>query len=436
MLTILGKKQSFCDGVSRRNFLQIGALGLGGLALPDLLRAESQAGRSVSAQKAIIMIYLPGGPSHQDMYDIKEEAPREFRGEFNAIPTCVPGVRICEHMPQLARNFDKFAVIRSITDSASDHSSFQPLTGHSRKDAVQPSGGWPSAGAVIGKLQGSGRSGIPAYVGLNGSDPKGGAGGGFLGASYGAFSPSGKGRGDMVLNGVTLDRLEDRKSLLEGVDRFRREADTSGQMNGMDAFNQEAFSVVTSNKLVKALDVNAEDKKVAEAYKTRGDRNLNDFLVARRIVEAGARFVTLNFGGWDTHSKNFETLKKQLPVLDQGVTALVRDLHDRGMEKDVTVVVWGEFGRTPRVNGNAGRDHWPRVSSVLLAGGGMKTGQVIGATDRTGGEAADRPTRFGEVFATLYHNMGIDAAKLTIPDLAGRPQYIVDPGCTPMKELV
>ena len=436
MLTILGKKQSFCDGVSRRNFLQIGALGLGGLALPDLLRAESQAGRSVSAQKAIIMIYLPGGPSHQDMYDIKEEAPREFRGEFNAISTCIPGVRICEHMPQLAKNFDKFAVIRSITDSASDHSSFQPLTGHSRKDAVQPSGGWPSAGAVIGKLQGSGRSGIPAYVGLNGSDPKNGSGGGFLGASYGAFSPSGKGRADMVLNGVTLDRLEDRKSLLEGVDHFRRETDTSGQMNGMDAFNQEAFNVVTSNKLVKALDVSAEEKKVADAYKTKGDRNLNDFLVARRLVEAGARFVTLNFGGWDTHSKNFETLKKQLPVLDQGVTALVRDLHDRGMEKDVTVVVWGEFGRTPRVNGNAGRDHWPRVSSVLLAGGGMKTGQIIGATDRTGGEAADRPTRFGEVFATLYHNMGIDASKLTIPDLAGRPQYIVDPGCVPMRELV
>lgn len=436
MLTINGHSNGrFCDGVARRDFLRIGGLALGGLSLPQVLRAES-AGGVKKSHKAVIMIYLPGGPSHQDMYDIKEDAPREFRGEFNAIPTCIPGVRICEHMPQLAKNFDKFAVIRSITDSASDHSSFQPLTGHSRKDAVQPSGGWPGAGAVIGKLQGSGRGSMPPYIALNGSDPKGGAGGGFLGASYGAFSPSGKGRADMVLNGVTLDRLEDRKSLLEGVDRFRREADMSGQMNGMDAFNQEAFNVVTSNKLAKALDVSAEDKKVAEAYKTRGDRKVNDFLVARRLVEAGARFVTLNFGGWDTHSKNFETLKKQLPVLDQGVTALVRDLHDRGMEKDVTVVVWGEFGRTPRVNGNAGRDHWPRVSSVLLAGGGMKTGQMIGATDRTGGEAADRPTRFGEVFATLYHNMGIDASKLTIPDLAGRPQYIVDPGCTPMKELI
>lgn len=240
----------------------------------------------------------------------------------------------------------------------------------------------------------------------------------------------------MVLNGVTLDRLEDRRSLLAGVDRFRREADASGQMEGLDAFTQDAFGVVTSNKLAKALDVSSEDKKVAEGYKTKSDRNLNDFLVARRLVEAGARFVTLNFGGWDTHSKNFETLKKQLPLLDQGVTALVRDLHDRGMDKDVTVVVWGEFGRTPRVNDKGGRDHWPRVSSVLLAGGGMKTGQMIGATDRTGGEAADRPTRFGEVFATLYHNMGIDPAKLTINDLSGRPQYIVNPGCAPMRELV
>ncbi len=433
MLTILGKKQTFCDGVSRRNFLQIGALGLGGLALPDLLRAEAQSGRSISAQKAIIMIYLPGGPSHQDLYDIKEEAPREFRGEFNAISTCVPGVRVCEHMPKLAENFDKFAVIRSLTDSANDHSSYMPLTGHPRKGAQEPIGGWPSAGAVISKVQGGGRSGIPPYIGLNGMSA---VGGGFLGAAHSPFSPSGKGRADMVLNGVTLDRLEDRKSLLASLDSFRRDADTSGQMDGMDSFNQDAFNVFTSNKLANALDVSREEKKVADAYKVRGDRNLNDFLVARRLVEAGARFVTLNFGGWDTHQKNFETLKKQLPVLDQGVTALVRDLHDRGMEKDVTVVVWGEFGRTPRVNSNAGRDHWPRVSSVLLAGGGMKTGQVIGATDHTGGEAADRPTRFAEVFATLYHNMGIDVSKLTIKDLSGRPQYLVDPGAAPMKELV
>jgi uncharacterized protein (DUF1501 family) len=207
-------------------------------------------------------------------------------------------------------------------------------------------------------------------------------------------------------------------------------------MDGMDAFNQEAFSVVTSSKLVKALDVTREEKSVAEAYKTKGDRNLNDFLVARRLVEAGARFVTLNFGGWDTHQKNFETLRKQLPVLDQGVAALVKDLHEHGLDKDVSVVVWGEFGRTPRINANAGRDHWPRVSSALLAGGGMKTGQIIGETDRTGGEAVDRPTRVCEVLATLYHNVGIDVSKTTLNDLSGRPQYLVEPGCMPMKELV
>ncbi len=433
MLKIFGQKQSFCDGVSRRNFLQIGALGLGGLALTDLLRAEAQSGRTISAQKSIIMIYLPGGPSHQDMYDIKEEASSEFRGEFHAIPTCVPGIRICEHMPRLASNFDKFVAVRSIIDSANDHSSFQKMTGHPRKQAQEPTGGWPSVGAVLSKLQGSNRSGIPPYIGLNGMSS---VGAGFLGAAHSPFSPSGKGRADMVLNGVTLDRLEDRKALLTNIDSFRRDADASGQMDGMDSFNQEAFNVVTSSKLVQALDVSREEKGVADAYKTKGDRTLNDFLVARRLVEAGARFVTLNFGGWDTHSKNFETLRKQLPVLDQGVAALVNDLHDRGLDKDVSVVVWGEFGRTPRINGNAGRDHWPRVSSALLAGGGMKTGQIIGETDRVGAEAVDRPTRVGEVLATLYHNLGIDVSKTTLTDLSGRPQYLVEPGCVPMKELV
>jgi len=250
MIKILGKQQSFCDGVSRRNFLQIGALGLGGLALPDLLRAEAQSGRSISAQKSIIMIYLPGGPSHQDMYDIKEDAPSEFRGEFHAISTCVPGVRICEHMPQLAANFDKFVAVRSITDSAGEHSSFQKMTGHPGKSSQAPTGGWPSVGAVVSKLQSSNRSGIPPYIGLNGMSA---VGAGFLGAAHSPFSPSGKGKADMVLNGITLDRLEDRKTLLTGIDSFRRAADASGQMEGLDSFNQEAFSVVTSSKLVQAL---------------------------------------------------------------------------------------------------------------------------------------------------------------------------------------
>jgi hypothetical protein len=267
---------------------------------------------------------------------------------------------------------------------------------------------------------------------------------GFLGPAYAPFKPSGPGRTDMVLNGVTLDRLADRKALLASFDQFRRDVDSSGMMEGMDAFNQQAFGLLTSNKLLEALEIEKEDPKVRNRYGKGDPKNRDDgapklmehFLTARRLVEAGARCVTLAFSRWDHHGQNFQALKQDLPMLDQGVSALVEDLHQRGLDKDVSVVVWGEFGRTPTINKDAGRDHWPRVSCAVLAGGGMKTGQVIGATDRLGGEATQRPVQFGEVFATLYHNMGIDVNKVTLPDLSGRPQYLVDNGCQPMRELI
>ncbi len=432
MLTITGKAQQFCDGVSRRNFLKIGALGMGGMALPELLRAEAQAHLGKS-QKSIIMVYLPGGPSHQDMYDLKMDAPSEIRGSFVPIKTKVPGIQICEHMPRLAAMMDKFAVIRSLVGQVDDHSSYHCMTGRSRS-GQQPPGGWPSLGAVVSKLQGSAQLGVPPLVGVSGKD----AMPGFLGAAHGPFIPSGPGTSDMVLNGVTTDRLDDRKGLLAEFDKFRRDADRSGLMEGLDAFNRQAFEVMTSSRLVKALDVKQEPAQYAERYKVSGrdGGTMREFLMARRLVEAGVRCVTLNFGGWDTHSGNFTTLKKQLPQLDVGVTALMQDLHDRGMDKDVSLVVWGEFGRTPRVNMTAGRDHWSRVMSALLAGGGMKMGQVIGATDRTGGEALERPVHIGEVFSTLYKNLGIDTHTVTLNDLAGRPQYLVDPRHSPIRELV
>ena len=241
----------------------------------------------------------------------------------------------------------------------------------------------------------------------------------------------------MTLNGINADRLEDRKGLLVSLDRMRRDADTSRKMEGFDAFNQQAFGVITSTRLVDALDLKKEDPKVLERYKTPGDQ-VQSFCTARRLVEAGARFVTLSWGGWDTHENNFTHLKNQLPQLDIGLSALVGDLADRGMLNDVTVVVWGEFGRTPRVNSNAnpGRDHWPRVMGTLLAGGGMKTGQIIGATDREGGDASDRPVHIQEIFATMYRNIGIDANETTITDLSGRPQFLVDQGMQPIKELI
>lgn len=445
MLTIYGQKHRFCDGITRRNFLKIGALGLGGLTLPQLLQAEARSGIHRS-HKAVIMVFLPGGPSHQDIFDLKPDAPLEIRGEFKPINTNVTGIQICEHLPRLAAIMDKLVLIRSIVGCQGDHDAFQCLTGRSNRN--QPPGGWPSLGSVVAKLQGPVNQAIPPFVGLA---PKMGhmewadAGKpGFLGVACAPFKPDGAGKTDMVLNGVTLDRLSDRRALLAGFDRFRRDVDASGLMAGLDAFNEQAFGLLTSSKLLEALDIERENPKLRARYGKGDPKNRDDggpklmehFLIARRLVEAGARCVTLAFSRWDHHGDNFNALRQDLPMLDQGVSALVEDLHQRGLDKDVSVVVWGEFGRTPTINKDAGRDHWPRVSCGLLAGGGIKTGQMIGATDRLGGEAVERPVQFGEVFATLYHNLGIDVSKTTITDLSGRPQYLVDNGCQPMKELV
>jgi hypothetical protein len=443
MLTIYGAQSRFCDGISRRNFLKIGALGLGGLALPELLRAEAQAGIR-NSHKAVIMIYLPGGPPHQDMFDLQTEAPSEIRGEFKPIKTNVPGIQICEHLPRMARIMDKLAPIRSIVGALDEHSDFQCLTGFTSRN--QPPGGWPSFGSVVSKVQGPTHPAIPPFIGLepkmqhrpyNASNP------GFLGIGHRSFRPEGDAKADMVLNDITLDRLADRKALLASFDRFRRETDANGLMAGLDSFNEQAFGMLTSSKLLEALDVTKESPKLRERYgkgdpKPHGDAApmlTEQFLVARRLVEAGARAVTVAFGFWDYHGNNFKNAKRDLPLLDQGVTALVEDLHERGLNKDVSVIVWGEFGRTPVINKDAGRDHWPKVSCAVLACGGMKTGQVLGATDRTGSEPVERPVHFGEVFATLYHNLGIDANKTTITDLAGRPHYLVD-GHPPIRELI
>ena len=444
MISIPGTASSrFCDRISRRNFLRIGALGMGGLALPQLLQAESAAGIRKS-HKAVIMIYLPGGPPHQDTFDLKMDAPREIRGEFSPIATNVPGIQICELLPKLARITDKLAVIRSISDAVDDHSDFMCMTG--RRKNRQPQGGWPAFGACVSSLLTSAEVSVPASIALEPRmkhKPYNAATPGFLGPSRSPFRPEGQGRGDMTLNDITVDRLADRRALLESFDRFRRDADQAGLMGAYDSFNQTAFDVLTSSRLLDALDYTREDPRVIERYgkgdpKPRGDAApmmMEQFLIARRLVEAGARVVTVAFGFWDYHGNNFKNARAELPMLDQGVSALIEDLHERGLDKDVSVVVWGEFGRSPTINKDAGRDHWPRVSTALLAGGGMRTGQVIGATDRLGGEPSERPVAFGEVFATLYQRLGIDLAT-TIPDLSGRPQYLVEPGCLPMKELI
>jgi hypothetical protein len=267
---------------------------------------------------------------------------------------------------------------------------------------------------------------------------------GFLGVAHAPFKPAGEAQSDMVLNGITLDRLGDRKTLLASFDRFRRETDASGMMSGLDNFNSQAFGVLTSSRLMDALDLSKEDPRLVEAYGKGDPKNRDDggpklmeqFLIARRLIEAGSRCVTLAFSRWDHHGDNFGACRQDMPLLDQGVSALVDDLHQRGLDKDVSVVVWGEFGRTPKINNNAGRDHWPNVSCALLAGGGLRTGQVIGSTDRLGAEAKDRPVHFQEVFATLYHSLGIDVNQTTLTDLTGRPQYLVDRGFQPLAEVI
>lgn len=453
MLTILGKpdKQGrFCDGLNRRDFLTIGGMTMGGLTLAQLLGAEAQAGVG-SSHKAIINVFLPGGPPHQDMWDIKVDAPSEIRGEFQPIKTNVSGIEICELFPRIAGMMDKFVPIRTMVGASGSHYAYQTMTG--RHNNNMPAGGWPSMGAWVSKLQGPVNRSVPPHLSLfykSGHAPWGDPGdGGFLGVAHSPFRLVG-GKNEtnktenMVLQGITLDRLQDRGRLLQSLDALKRECDTTGAMDGLDAFSQQAMGILTSSNLAAAMDISQEDPKTVERY-GKGDptfradgapKMTENFLIARRLVEAGARVVSLNFSRWDWHGGNFKRGREDMPMLDQAVSALVEDLHQRGMDRDVSVVVWGEFGRTPKINNNAGRDHWPRVSCALLAGGGMRTGQVIGETNRLGEYAKERPVTFQEVFATLYQNIGLNLSAVREFDLRGRPHYLVDPGVEPLRELV
>jgi hypothetical protein len=439
MLTILGHQNPYCDGISRRSFLRIGALGIGASAftLADLFRAEAQAGTR-SPHKAVINIFLGGGPPHQDMWEIKTEAPVEIRGEFKPIATNVPGIQIGEVFTKIAALMDKCVAIRSVVGAKDRHAPEQCHSGW-LNDSLGTIGGRPSLGSVLAKLQGPVDPSVPSFVGLAAptqhmpwSDP---GRAGFLGSAYNAFKPDGPGMANMKLNGITLEQLADRRKLLASFDRVRRDIDTTGTFSGMDAFTERAFGVLTSSKLVEALDLSKEPSKVRDRYgdgkpykfQYDGAPTVNDhLLLARRLVEAGVRCVTLTYGRWDSHGKNFDLVRDHGSKLDQGLSALIEDLDVRGLLNDVTVIVWGEFGRTPRINKDAGRDHWPQVSCALLAGGGMRTGQAIGATNRLGEFAKERPVHFQEIFATLYHNLGIDPAKTTLTDPSGRPQHLVD----------
>jgi Protein of unknown function (DUF1501) len=417
MLSFLGRRHVFCDGLHRRNFLKVGAFGAG-LTLADMLRLKAVAGATSPSTriKSAIMVYLPGGPSHLDMYDLKPDAPAEFRGEFKPIATNVPGVQISEHFPRQAKMFDKLAVVRSLV-SVEEHSDSYVMTGYSEQ--ANRTQHHPSFGAVVSKLR-AGQDDLPPFVSLRGmsvgNEP------GYLGVGHRAFNPDGNGMSNLKLKaGFTVEGMESRKQLLTSFDTVRRDIDRGTTMAGLDSFTGRAFDMIASGTVHRALDLKKEDPRVLDRYK-----GVDAFLRARRLVEAGVGCVTLSYGGWDTHSSNFKTLKRQLPELDRGIANLIQDLHDRGMEDDVVTVVWGEFGRTPKINTtDAGRDHWAPAMSALVAGGGLKMGQAIGATSARGEYPKDRPYKAPQLLATLYQAIGIDPA-LTFPNGTGRPMYILD----------
>lgn len=463
MLTIAGPHHGageFCDRLSRRDILRIGTLAAMGTAtgwsLPDILRAEAASG--VKTPKSVIMIYLVGGPPHQDMFDLKPEAPKEIAGPWKPIATKVPGFDICEAFPQLAQITDKLTVIRSLVGNQHDHDAIQVFNGRDPRKP-KPTGGWPQFGTMVSKVQGPARRETPPYVSLCYNcthGPYNEPGPGYLGMAHSALRPLGDTRKDMVLNGVTLDRLGDRNALLRRFDTFRRDADQTSMMAGLDAFTEQAMGLLTSSKLAEALDLSREDPRVVARYGMGDPKIMMDgngaprvpqsLLVARRLIETGVRVVTLNYSKWDWHggtnaegrANNSIFLREQedFPVFDQCVSALVEDLHERGLADDCAVVIWGEFGRTPKISPIVGRDHWPQVNCVLMAGGKMRHGQVIGATDRIAGEAVSRPVRFGDVYATLFRHLGIDTDRATINDLQGRPQYLVEDQSKPLSELI
>ena len=440
MLNVFGNQHTTCDGVSRRDVLRAGVCGLTGLTLADVLRGRAQASsRGSKKDTSVILIWKGGGPSHIDMWDLKPKAPAEFRGDFAPIGTNVPGIDIGEHLPLSAQQMDKYSIVRSVThpDAGHESASHYLLTGYRPTNDI-PANEVPSYGSIAAKERGSRREGVPAYVAVP-QAPKSTAAA-YLGVAYNPFSVGADPNNDKfsvrnltLPNGINLGRLENRRGLLQTIDTLRRESDQTGLMDGLDAFTRNAFEMVTSPAAQKAFNIGAEDARLREQY---GRHNLGQsMLLARRLVEAGVTFVTVNAGGWDTHANNFEGLKKsKLPEFDQSWSALVQDLHARGMYENTLVLVWGEFGRTPRINNNAGRDHWPGAMSVVMAGGGLKMGQAIGETDAKAEYPKDRPVTPEDVLSTMYHVLGIDQ-NIEYENEAQRPVKVLNIG-TPIRELV
>jgi hypothetical protein len=441
MIELFNGTNRNCDGVTRRSVLRAGFLGLAGLTLPDLLRARATAGSDQSSgdDLSVILVWLDGGPPQHETYDPKPEAPVEFRGPLKAIDTKVPGIQVSEHMSYQARMMDKMSIIRSMHHDNGDHfaAAHWMLTGFLGSNAVNLAPQYPSIASIIAKTKGAKRSGMPAYVGLPNTHSVGLVpgyhGAAYLGVAYNPFSADGDPNNDgynvpniKLPSGVDPGRVDDRRSLLSAFDSARRDVDASGLMDGLDRFGQQAFDIVTGPAARAAFDISKESPHLRDRYgrHTWGQ----SALMARRMVEAGVRFVTLTFGGWDMHSSIERSMKNAGPALDNAVGSLVDDLALRGMLDKTVVIVMGEFGRTPRMNTGGvpgadpvpGRDHWGEVMSVMVAGGGFAAGRVIGASNAKGEVPKDRPITPQDLAVTLYRRLGIDPST-TFVNRAGRP---------------
>jgi hypothetical protein len=444
MLTIWGHSRRYCDGLRRRDFLRVGALGLGGLTLADLLRREGQGG-SGARSKSIIYIVLGGGPSHIDMWDLKPRAPIEYRGPFQPIATRLPGAEICEMMPRQAQIMDQLTLVRGIRSVENDHFLSEVYTGLPRG-----AGKRPAFGSVVSRLD-KARSLLPPYVSLQESTtdqfefekPH------YAGADHAPFRPYGPALEDMTPV-KSLDRLHDRQQLLTGLDGVRREFDRGDAFAGLDQFHAKALEIIASPRVREAFDLSREPETVFARY-GKGkyphqtvkdilyDWNARPFVLARRLVEAGVRIVTLRVAEWDHHGSPtgdiFFALRCLMPVLDQSIHALVTDLRDRGLDKDVLVVVLGEFGRTPKITPTGpGREHWADAGCALFYGGGLSMGQVIGATDSRAEMSTSGKISFQNIMSTIYRVLGIEP-DTKLPDFSGRPQYLLD-NWEPIRELI
>jgi len=419
-------EQAWPERPSRRSVLHAGVLACGGMSLADVLRRRARAANPARRSKSVILIWMRGGPSHIDSFDMKPQAPAEIRGEFGPISTSVPGIEICEYMPLLAGAMDKLAIVRGIkSNDLGDHTPHYILTGSPDR------GKRPAMGAIVSHLQPR-TDGLPPYVSLM-YDPPGlydNEGPVYLDPSHRPFVPREEGLENLSLaNGVTFDRLRSRRELLARFDRVRAQAEMQGEKSGLNPFTQRALDAVTSPAARDAFDLSRE----SAATHARYGKYCENFLMARRLVEAGISVVTLKVGDWDTHEKNFRDMREQLPQLDRGFHALVTDLYDRGLSEDVAVVLWGEFGRAPRISRGDGRDHWPEAGAAVLAGGGFQVGQAIRETDAHGGRSKETPYTPSNVMANLYHHLGINPAT-TLADHNQRPMYLLDDR-EPIREL-